>query len=203
MSSAESAPAPPVSELLEGLRSAADTDRIALGDIGNAVHGRAHGLLLVLLALPEMVPMIGLSAILAAPIFVIGGSMLFYGADPPLPRWLRCRSIARSRIESSIERTRPLLRWLDRVSRPRWGTIARAGRLHGLACVILAVILAVPIPGVNILAAFGVGGIGLGILQRDGAVIAVALTLGALALLGATLVVTGAVAIFGDLVPGV
>jgi hypothetical protein len=183
---------PRTSDLLDDLKSAGDGDRITLGEIVAASGGRAHGLVLLILSLPETVPMIGLSAILAAPIFVLGAAMVVRGDEPPIPGWVRRRSLRRDRVEGAVRKTRRAVRWLDHVSKPRLPRLANSGRLQGAICVLMAAVLAIPIPGINILAAFSVAGTGLGILQRDGLFIAAAAVLAALALLGMTAVLTGA-----------
>lgn len=196
------AAAPPTAELLQALRDRGGGERITLGEIAEATAGRAHGLMLLLLALPETIPMVGLSAVIALPIAVIGGHMALYGAEAPLPRWLRERSIRRSLVEAAIDKAMPVIRWLDRISRPRWPALAEAHRLQGAICVVLAVVLAAPIPGINILAAFGVAGIGLGMLQRDGLVVAAALVSAGLALAGTAGVLVGGGALLLELVNG-
>lgn len=187
----------PTSELVQALRVQGGEPKISLGEIAAGMGGRGNGLLLLALALPEMIPMVGLSLLIAVPIFVIGACMLLDGDDTVLPGWIRRRRIKRSLVDGAIDKTLPMLRWLDRISRPRWHALAQAGRLHGVVCILMAVVLAIPIPGVNILAALGVGGIGIGMLQRDGVLILAALACSTFALAGTVLVFTGAASLFG------
>lgn len=187
---------PPTSELVRELRDLGEGETVTLGEIGNALKGRAYGLVLLALALPELIPMVGLSVILAAPILVIGAYMVWHGRETTLPRWVQRRSIKRSRLETAIDKSLPMLRRLDRVSRPRWHGLAGATRPQGVVCILMAVVLAVPIPGVNILAAFGVAGIGVGMLQHDGVVTALAFASSLLAAGGTVAVFSGAAALF-------
>lgn len=179
-------------ELLGRLCAESQGERISLGEVAEKTSGRAHGLVLLLLALPEMIPMVGLSAVIAAPIFVTGGYLMVYGDVTRLPGWFKRRSIRRALVDTAIDRTIPVIRRLDRIARPRWPALAGASRLHGTVCMLMAALLAVPIPGVNILAACAVGGIGLGMLQRDGLVVGIALVSAGLALVGAAAVFAGA-----------
>jgi hypothetical protein len=114
-----------------------------------------------------------------------------HGPSFPLPGWLGRRTLKRSLLNKTIHRTLPALRRLDRILKPRWTRMVEAGRLQGVVCVIMALVLAVPIPGANILAAFSVAGIGLGILQHDGGAIAAATGMAVLALLATAAAVTG------------
>jgi len=162
---------PLTSDLLEEIEGQDGGERISLGEIAEVTGGRAIGLLLLILSLPETIPMIGLSAILAAPILVLGGALLIQGDDPTIPDWVRDRSLPRDKVDGAIRRTRRVMAWLDKVSRPRWSGMAHAARLQGAICVSMALVLAIPIPGVNIIAALAVALTGIGILQRDGLVI--------------------------------
>jgi hypothetical protein len=190
---------PPISEILDRIRRSGSGDRIAVADISEEVRGRVHGVVLIVFGLPETIPMIGLSVVLAAPIFVMAVFMMVYGNDPPLPEWVRRRSLPRSSVESAVDRSRRFLRKLERFTRPRWPVLAGAGRLQGGACMILAGVLAFPMPGINIVAAFGVVAIGFGILQSDGRMVAFGLIATAVSSVGAIAVVTGAFRFFESL----
>jgi hypothetical protein len=182
----------PTAEMLAGIRSRIQGERVTFGDMASWTDGRALGLLLLLLALPETIPFIGLSAILAMPIFVIGCYMSIYGAQPVLPKWLLRRSIKSTLVLSVMDRSMPMIRRIDRISRPRLPLLASAGRLHGVVCMMMAVLLAAPVPGINILAAFSVASLGIAIVQRDGLLASSALVLASLALIAAAGVLTGA-----------
>ena len=186
-----------IPELLQDLRERLEGERVTVDTIAEGTGRRGHGLLLLVLALPETIPMVGVSAVLAVPILLLGLGMLWHGVEVPLPGILARRTIRRDLVERAIDRALPLLRRLERVLRPRWPALAQAGRVQGIACVLLAVVLAVPVPGVNFLAAVGVAGIGLGILQRDGVAITVALVSGTLAVGGLVAVFLGAGALIG------
>lgn len=183
---------PPTSKLLERLRNAGDGEKITLGEVLDASQGRAHGVLLLALALPETIPMIGVSAVLATPIFIVGAAMLIRGTDPSVPGWVQRRTIKRKYVDTAVRKTRRIARWLDRVSRPRSPRLAAAGRVQGGICVLMAVVLAIPVPGINIVAAFSVAAVGVGILQRDGLLIGAAAVLAVVAAAGVIAVFTGA-----------
>jgi hypothetical protein len=178
--------------LLDDFRRRVGEHRVSLGDLTTWTDGRALGLVLLLIALPETIPLVGFSALLAMPIFVIGAYMLVYGANPRLPGWLLRRSLSGAAVLRVIDRAMPVIRRLDRIAKPRLPLLAGSGRLHGLVCVLMAVLLAAPIPGINILSAFSVASIGIAILQRDGLLVAISLAFATLALIGTIGVLTGA-----------
>ncbi len=188
----------PTWELLEEIQEMDGGDRLGVGEITEVIGSRAHGLILLVFSLPETIPMVGLSAILAAPIFVIGVALILKGADPGVPGWVRNRSLPRDKAQGAIRRLRRVVQWLDRILKPRWARLARAGRLQGMICVGMAILLAIPIPGINVVAAVAVAGVGLGILQRDGLVIGISVVLATVAAVLFGLAVSGA----GSLVLG-
>lgn len=168
-------------------------ERLTLGEVAGRMRGRAYGLILLVLALPEVIPMIGLSLILAIPIALVSGHMLVRGNEMALPGFLRNRSVKRAYLRNPLARASRVLGWLERISRPRWPRLATATRLQGAVCVVMSVILALPVPGLNILAAFGVFGTGLGVLQRDGVIVAIAFGSATLAAAGMAAVTLGIV----------
>jgi hypothetical protein len=184
----------PISVILTDLLARAG-DRISLGEIAEEMGGRASGLALLVFALPETIPMIGLSLILAVPIAMIGGYMVAHGEEVSLPGWLRRRSIRRTLVEAAVDRMLPVVRWVEQRSQPRWTRLARACRLQGAVSLAMAIVLAVPMPGVNILAAFSVFGTGLGMLLRDGRIVAIAFVFAALAATGLAGVLLGIMAL--------
>lgn len=198
----ESSDPPLTSELLAEIREQDGGERISMGEIADATDGRAFGLLILILSLPETIPMIGLSAVLAAPIVVLGVSLLVRGDDPPLPAWVQRRTLPRDKVQGAIRRTRRIVAWLDRVSRPRWPRLAHAARLQGLVCVAMGIVLAIPFPGINIVAAAAVAGTGIGVLQRDGVMIAGATAAALVAAVLFGVVGVGAWSVVGDWIGG-
>jgi hypothetical protein len=168
-------------------------ERVTLGELLARTRGRAFGLILVVFALPETIPMVGFSLILAIPIALVGGYMLAHGEEVALPGWVRRLSMKRKHVRAAVIRMLPVLRWAERVSRPRWLHLAGACRLQGAVVVLMAIVLALPIPGLNFLAAAGVFGTGLGMLLRDGRIVAVAFGSAALAGVGTAAVLLGLV----------
>jgi hypothetical protein len=84
-----------------------------------------------------------------------------------------------------------LLARAERLLRPRWSLLVSpaAERLLGALCLILAAVLALPIPFGNMLPAFAICLIALGILERDGVWVAAGTVVG----LGSLLLVAGVV----------
>jgi hypothetical protein len=66
-----------------------------------------------------------------------------------------------------------VLDWLEHVSRPRWDIFVREERLTGLLCLYLSFILFLPVPLMNAPPAISLAAVALGIIHRDGILIAI------------------------------
>ena len=161
-------------------------EKVALGDVIRQGGSRAHGLGLLLFALPETlpIPVPSISTVLAIPLILISGHLILFGEGQGIPKKIRDRSISTSLVEKLEKYVGPVFKMLERVSHPRWEALAERERLLGVACLILSVILLLPIPFGNLLPALCLAAIAFGMIQRDGVVVALGL-LGGLACMGA------------------
>jgi hypothetical protein len=168
------------------------TARATLGEILEALGDRAFGLLIVLLVLPTLIPgppIPGYSLIFAAAIALIA-SQLARGFDQPvLPAWWLRRSFDRARLDALLIRATPYLRRFERVAhaRPTLLTTRRGERWIGALAIAVAAALAVPVPLGNTPPGLALLVIGIGLIERDGRLLAV----GALAGVAAVLYVAG------------
>jgi hypothetical protein len=149
--------------------------RISVADIIGALRDRAFALLVVLLGLPNCLPM-------PPPIPLICGMLLAFVAlqiivgfpAPWLPQTLLRRSIARTDVERAVGRAVPVFRRLERFSKPRMTVFdtALAMRLVGLLLFLLALglLFAPPLIG-QIPLGIAVCLVGLGLVERDGIVV--------------------------------
>lgn len=176
MQSAEAVEAPPsIADVLRTVLGHEDDvgdGKISLDDIVGAFGNRAFGILFLLFGLPNCFPMPpGIPVLCGIVVGVVALQMLLGRQTLVLPRWLGSRRIARSLIESAIGKSKPVLRRLEAISRPRYpsltGDLMR--RAVGLAGLALAVALMAPIPIFGgIPAGIAVTVLGLALTQRDG-----------------------------------
>lgn len=182
---------PRTTELLRGALEAHAGEHITLGDFIDPLGERAFGFLILILALPNFIPVpIGIGGVMGVLVISVGLQMLCGLEHPWLPNAMRRRGLERVSVERFIRRVTPLLRWLERLCRPRWESLARhpAHRISGFLLVLTGIALALPIPFTNypfglLLIAFAVA-----LIERDGIVLViawiasagVAITLGAL-----------------------
>lgn len=159
--------------------------RISVADLLAALQVRAFGALLLIFALPNVIPTPpGTSAILGLPLLFLTAQMML-GQAPWLPRFIADRSMARGDLALLIGRmTSPLAR-AERLLSPRLLqlTTSFAERFVGAFCLILAIVLTLPIPLGNMLPALAISVIALGILERDGLWIIVGTVIGFVSLI--------------------
>jgi hypothetical protein len=160
----------PLSQVLSDLAGDESRDRIAVGDLLTMLPDRALAAMLLVFALPNVLPAPpGLSAVLGTPLLFLAAQLAF-GLPPWLPRLIAERSMARTHFASVVGRAVPWLARAERLLRPRLGVLARPPLEHvvGLVCLMLALILFLPIPLGNMLPALAICLLALGVLERDG-----------------------------------
>lgn len=159
-----------LSDVLSRIAGDTSRERIAVGDLLHAMQERAFGPLMLIFALPNVLPTPpGTSTILGAPLIFLT-AQLALGMQPWLPGVIAGRSIARSDFASFIGKALPWLAKAERLLQPRFGALAHppAEYVIGIMCFVLAVVLVLPIPLGNMLPALAICILALGILERDG-----------------------------------
>jgi hypothetical protein len=160
-----------LSELLDEISADETRTRISVSDLIVAMEGRATGALLLLFALPNVLPTPpGTSGILGLPLVYLSGQMML-GRLPWLPPFIANRSMSRDDFAQMISRATPLLARAEKLLKPRLSLFVKdsAQNIIGAVCLLLAVVLMLPIPLGNMLPAIAISLISLGVLERDGA----------------------------------
>jgi hypothetical protein len=166
-----------LSQLLRKLADDTTRDRIAVGDLLQALGDRAIGALLFIFAFPNILPVPpGTSAVLGAPLVFLAAQLAF-GMRPWLPGLISRRSMSRSDFYGMIRRVVPWLERAEKLLRPRISVLALPPfeYLIGVVCLLLAAVLVLPIPLGNMLPALSISLLALGLLERDGYAIATGL----------------------------
>ena len=180
------------SELLRRSIETRRTERATVGEILAALGDRAFGIMIVLLVLPTLIPgppIPGYSFAFAVAIALVA-SQLARGFDQPvLPGWWLRRSFNRAWLDAVLRRAAPFLKRVERVAhtRPsRWTTRQGERRIGGLVIAVAAA-LAVPVPLGNTPPGLALLVLGIGLIERDGRLLAA----GVLAGFASVLYVTG------------
>lgn len=169
------------SHVLKQIADLADETEISIGAILDALEERAFGMLLLLFAIPALIPfLVGVSSAFALPIALLAFQMIAGHRRPWLPKRFRTQTIS---ISSYRKMTAVLLPWLRRVealTKPRLKIFAGRFAEPVLAIFILvfASIIAIPGPGTNGVPGVAVGLIALAMIERDGVLAIVGAAIG-------------------------
>lgn len=183
------------SELLARVVDEHPADRIAFADLVATIGDRSLGALLLLFALPNLLPLLpGMSLVTALPLILIAAQMVAGRHQPWLPRWIMRLSIRKAQAVRGLPRLLMVMRWIERLIRPRLSVVTGHGatRLMGMMALLLSLIAWLPVPGLHYGPALVIGMFGLALINRDGVlalVAAVAGAIGAVVLSG--LILTG------------
>ena len=162
-------------------------ERIAVRTIVAALQDRAYALLVVLLGLPNCLPMPPPIPLVCGLVLAFVGLQMLTGRRMPwLPQALLARSIGKPELSRAVDRALPALTRLERFSKPRLTMLhgAYAVPVLGLVILILALGLIVAAPFIGqIPLGLAVCLVGHGLVERDGVFIIVGAAFGALGLL--------------------
>lgn len=159
-----------LSQILVAIADDETRERIAIIDLLAAMRDRALAALLLVFALPNVLPTPpGTSAVLGTPLVILAAQLML-GRAPWLPRFISRRSMSRDDFGGLIRRAVPWLAKAESLLRPRLPALIgqSAERIVGVVCFLLSVILILPIPLGNMLPALAICLFSLGIIERDG-----------------------------------
>ncbi|MGV8936520.1 MAG: exopolysaccharide biosynthesis protein [Allorhizobium sp.] len=159
-----------LSEILDGIAGDAARDRVSVRDLFSAMGDRAFGALILIFALPNIVPTPpGTSALTGAPLVFLSAQLML-AQTPWLPKILADRSMTRSDFAAIVTRVSPWIARGERMLKPRLPLFVMppAEYLIGFLCLFLSIILALPVPLGNILPAISICFFAFAILERDG-----------------------------------
>jgi hypothetical protein len=163
-----------------------DPDEILrLGDLVGGLGRRAFGMVLFIATLPAFIP-IPIGGAISGPLVVLIGAQLVGGMRRPwLPKFIGNRGPHRHALARFDRRISPMLARLEKLVSPRLPVLLdhrAASMFTGLLLILLGLLLSLPIPLTNYL----FGGLLLlfafALLERDGALMAVAWGGGAIAI---------------------
>lgn len=157
-----------------------------MADIVSVLRDRAFALLVVLLGLPNCLPMPPPIPLVCGLLLALVAAQLVAGRPTPwLPQALLRRSIPQDAVERAVARALPTVQRLERWSRPRIATFETplALRIIGLVLTALALGLLVAAPLIGqIPLGIAVCLVGLGLVERDGVLVIVGMVAGAVGL---------------------
>ena len=170
-------PAPPpdegrtFSDVLERLGQA-QGEKLSLREMVEAFGERGFGAVILMLALMALFPWPpGGKAVFSVPVILIAAEMALQREEVWLPRWLLNLSVSRQTYRATTAKVLPRLRQVERLTRPRGPALTGevADVVIGVICILLALMMALPVPFGDALPGLTLALFGLGIIQRDGA----------------------------------
>lgn len=159
-----------LSAVLRELASAR-SERISLNDLIVMLGDRSFVPLLIIFALPNLfffVP--GASVITGPPLIFVAAQLVLGRAAVWLPNFLGKRSIEHQAFARIVTRALPWIEWVERLAHPRFWVLSRraADLAVGIACLVMAIFMFLPIPFGNTLPALSVIMLALSLGERDG-----------------------------------
>lgn len=149
---------------------------ITVGQIVDKAQDAGFGFLLAVLGLLA-IPFFGLSTPFGLAVALCGVQMLVGRHRPWLPRRARARALKMSMLDRVVRMLGQRTRWLSRITRPRFELVMRGPlwSFAGLGVVLqgLGLALPLPIPGSNLIFIVPILIYAIGLLERDGVLVAV------------------------------
>ncbi len=159
------------SDLLDDLVEAFPGESVSVGELLERLDERAHGVLLLVLALPMCIPNIpGISTIFGLLMLAPAIQLMFGAHTLWLPKRVREWRVDCAALRRTLRVAGPPLKRIEYLIRPRWLPLTEFPFTIyvGFQTLIMALILILPIWGANLPPGFTVVLTALALLQRDG-----------------------------------
>lgn len=146
-------------------------ERVSVGDIVGALRDRSFAPLMVIFAAPNVFLFIpGSSVFTALPLMLLSVQLMLGRTEVWLPGFVSERSIERVAFRRVVSVSVPYIERFERLAKPRWWPTSYllAERSIGVATLILALFLFLPIPFANGLPALSIIFLAMGLGERDG-----------------------------------
>ncbi|MEY4091699.1 MAG: hypothetical protein RLZZ496_881 [Pseudomonadota bacterium] len=171
-----------ISTILLRLPEQGTGDRLAVSEIVSALGARGYSILIVILGLPNSLPMPPPIALVSGILMVFISLQILLGrASPWLPSSVLKRDLARADVSRAVERAMPWVRWIEKLAQPRFTFFDSSVGLRvvgfGLLIISLGLVFALPVVG-QIPMGIALCLIGLGLVERDGLLVAIGFGIG-------------------------
>lgn len=161
-----------ISDLLRTLPQSFKGSTITVEDLKEALSGRTYGVLLLVLALPNLLPIPapGLSAALGLPLFLVTLQWMVGRESPWFPRFVARRKMKTAQLKRIFTRAIPYVSKLEWLLKPRLQFFTKPPASYAIAfiCVGLSILIMLPIPFGNALPALAICFFALALIQHDG-----------------------------------
>ena len=159
--------------LVSRLAAAAGPDGLTLREIRDHLDERAFGLLILILTIPCLVPALyGVPQVLGIPILLLAGQILLGREEPWLPEGVLRRRVPKAWLDRMADFATERMGWFERLSRPRlhWLAVGPGERLAALFMILATITIVLPMT--NTVPSVALALLSVGLIQRDGAFVA-------------------------------
>ncbi len=179
---------PPIVQRLRDAAAAIQEERVSMRAMAQAHGPEAHGTLLLLLAMPCLLPVPGVGAVLGLGMAALAVAMWRGHCAPFLPQRVAELELPRHWAQRVLVGLASAYVLAGRHARARLSHLAVSGRRSAtaLAVGLMAAIIVMPIPFGNLLPAVALVFIGLGLVFRDGVAVILGLLMSGVALVATT-----------------
>ncbi|MDF3074911.1 MAG: exopolysaccharide biosynthesis protein [Alphaproteobacteria bacterium] len=169
------------SAIIRDLLKDAPEERVTLDWLLGNLGERSFGILLLFLGMIGLVP--GAATFAGLLLFVPAAQMVLGRPAPDLPDFVGARRLPRGAIAWLLRKVAPSLAWIERFTFPRWQTPFRSTRrVIGVVVLLLAATALSPIPFAGVLPSIVIMLLALGLLEKDGVLLAISLALAVVSL---------------------
>jgi hypothetical protein len=155
-------------DTIVSLRDIGDNDGTDVAAIVDKLDERAFGLLILLFAIPCLVPGLPGAQLIAIPIFLLGLQLGIGRREVWLPKAALNAKVKRSWIDSIATFVDKRLRWTERLSKPRLTALASGWTERVIGIIIALASITIMLPITNTIPSLAITVIAVGLLQRDG-----------------------------------
>lgn len=183
------------SVVLQRLHDEVPTEHFTLGWLMHSLHKRSFGIIMLLIALVAIAP--GLSIVAGLLLMIPAFQMIAGKAAPVFPRRIATRPLPTRHFVAVVQRSIPVLRYLEKMVHPRWHTPPETTKcLVGAVVLMLsATLVFIPIPLSNVVPAAVIALIALAYIEEDGVLLSIAVV-------AAVIVLTVAIVAIWELMVG-
>lgn len=162
-----------LADMAEHAERQAVDGKVRVAALVDELDERAFGLLIFVLALPCLVPGLPGAQLIAIAILLLAAQLVFGRVEPWLPNWFLNLRVSASWVRAMAEFAERRLRWAERVAHPRWVILASGVGERFFAVLTALAALTIMLPITNTIPSIGVALIAIGLIERDGLLIAV------------------------------
>jgi hypothetical protein len=159
--------------LVADLAAISGPEGLTLREIRDRLDERAFGLMILILAIPCLVPALyGVPQIVGIPILLLAGQMLAGRVEPWLPEAALRRRVSKAWLDRMADFATKRMHWFERFSRPRLTVFAEGWAERAAAAFMILATLTIVLPLTNTVPSVALTLLAVGLIQRDGLFVA-------------------------------